>query len=51
MSHVITPKKFLHEFMHEVTLYQMFQLLIRCIIFTQVNMSTYQGNKRTIPKR
>lgn len=51
MSHVITPKKLLHEFRREVKLYQTLQLLIRGIIFAQVNTSTYEGNKRTIPKR
>jgi len=51
MFNVMTPKKFLHEFRREVKLYQNFQLLIRGIICTQVHRSTYQGNKRTIPKR
>lgn len=50
MSHDINPKKILHECRREVKLYQTFQLLIRGIIFTQVNTSTYQGNKGTIPK-
>ena len=51
MTHVMTPKKFLHELRREVKLCQTFQLLIRGIIRTQVNTSTCQGYKRTIPKR
>jgi hypothetical protein len=39
MSHVTTPNKFLHEFRHEMKIYQTSQLLIRGIIFTQENTS------------